>query len=293
MEPIDALNVRTIHWTKEKTIRNTPWRIRGYSRAAFRTGFYIPELDLMLDAGPQNFNKPSHILITHTHIDHVACLPFTMIGEDVNPGKLQVYGPTEAQNYIYKYIKTMFEVNAMVPNISAKEHYDFTGLKKDDTFNITTKGSNLEIKTFECDHAIPTVSYGISDIKLKLKPEYLGMDGKEIGRMRKEGVEITHPVAYKRLAYVCDTSIKVFELNPDILEYDTIFIECTFLMDDELDNAKKTKHIHWSQLKPYVLQNPDKQFVLFHFSLRYRDSEIKQFVEEEMEKEGITNLDWW
>lgn len=31
--------------------------------------------------GPQNFNKPSNILITHTHIDHIACLPFTMIGD--------------------------------------------------------------------------------------------------------------------------------------------------------------------------------------------------------------------
>jgi hypothetical protein len=39
------------HWKQKWSIPNTPWTITGYSRAAYRTGFYIPELDIMLDAG--------------------------------------------------------------------------------------------------------------------------------------------------------------------------------------------------------------------------------------------------
>ena len=35
-------------------------------------GFYIPELNIMLDAGPTSLKNPDHIFITHNHVDHVA-----------------------------------------------------------------------------------------------------------------------------------------------------------------------------------------------------------------------------
>lgn len=54
----DAISVKNIHWRKSWAIPGTPWTIRGYSRSAYRTGFFVPDLDLMLDAGPQNFSKP-------------------------------------------------------------------------------------------------------------------------------------------------------------------------------------------------------------------------------------------
>ena len=74
VEIMEPVKVKMIHWQKKMTIPGTPWEICGYSRSAYRTGFYISGLDMMLDAGPQNFNKPTHIFITHTHIDHIACL---------------------------------------------------------------------------------------------------------------------------------------------------------------------------------------------------------------------------
>ena len=71
METIDSLQYKHIFWHKKWLIPNTPsWRIHGFSRSAYRTGFYIPELNIMLDAGPQNFNNPDNIFITHSHLDH-------------------------------------------------------------------------------------------------------------------------------------------------------------------------------------------------------------------------------
>ena len=69
---MDSLQVKNIYWQKQWKIPGTSWQICGYSRSAYRTGFYITELDLMLDAGPQNFSKPKTILITHSHINHLA-----------------------------------------------------------------------------------------------------------------------------------------------------------------------------------------------------------------------------
>jgi ribonuclease Z len=103
------------------------------------------------------------------------------------------------------------------------------------------------------------------------------------------GVEVTEPVLFKRFAYVCDTTIKVFNRNPSILEYPVIFIECTFLYDDEIEMASGKKHIHWADLKKVVKKNSDKQFILFHFSQRYKDEEIREF----FEKEAVPNVLCW
>jgi len=286
---MDALKIKTIFWQKESIIPNTPWKIRGYSRSAFRTGFYLPDLDLLLDAGPQNFNHPSTVMITHTHIDHIASLPFTMIGHEE---PLNLYGPAAAQTHVENYINSMFAVNALTPVTNSdwsQQFYQYHPLKPKDIFPITLNKNDLEIEVFECDHTIPTISYGISQIKQKLKSEYLGLPGKEIGALRKSGTQVTQAVTTKSLAYVCDTSIRVFDLNPNLLSYPTIMIECTFFLPDELENAGKTNHIHWDQLKPYVLAHPEISFILFHFSQRYRDQEVLDF----FQSEKIDNLSCW
>jgi len=289
---MDALEAKMIYWQKKWKIPNTQYTICGYSRSAFRTGFYIPELDLLLDAGPQNFNKPTNIFITHTHIDHVACLPFTMIGDSNGNHVFNIIAHVDAKSYLHDYIKSMFSLNAMTDVPECADWYKFHGHQEFDVFRFTLNKNIMEIKVFKCDHPIPTLSYGFSEIKQKLKDEYLNLPGKEIAKLRTQGVEITKEVIQKKFSYVCDTSISVFDFNPDILEYPVVFIECTFFMPDEIENATKTQHIHWNELKKNVTAHPEITFVLFHFSQRYRDAEITKFFQEEYDS-GIKNIFWW
>lgn len=292
---IDSLQYKHIYWQKKWLIPNTPsWNIYGFSRSAYRTGFYIPELNIMLDAGPQNFNHPDHILITHSHVDHIALLPFTLLEHNgkSDESHINIYGPLEAKAHIDNYITAMFSVNCLF-SIRNLDFYTYHGLSGGDVFRCDMNKNDIEVQVFKCDHGVPTVSYGLSQCKQKLKEEYLGLPGQEIGKLRKEGVNITKEVKVKTLAYVCDTSIKVFEMNPDILSYATVFIECTFFDEDEVEHAESRKHIHWYTLKKYVLDNPNVFFVLFHFSQRYRDSEMREFFGKEMEKEGIKNMYCW
>ena len=142
-------------------------------------------------------------------------------------------------------------------------------------------------------HSIPTIGFAFSIIKNKLRPELAGRPGKEIAAMRKAGEAVTHEVAEKKLAFICDTSIEALEAQPDILLYPVIIIECTFLLPDELQNAHDTKHIHWQQLLPYVQAHPEVTFVLIHFSLRYRDSEIAAFFDEQCRLHNISNIKPW
>jgi ribonuclease Z len=297
------MEVRKAFWKGNYMIKNSPqWMVSGYSRSAYRTGFFVSGLNIMLDAGPQCFKKPEHIFITHSHADHIANLPFTLIGEESGTHKYNIYAPQEAQDKLKKYIKSMFEANALSSDIPVEEWYNFIPLVSKyneennvtQTLDVVSNKNKLSVEIVKCDHGIPTVSYGFGLKKHKLNPKYKGLKGKEIGQLRKDGVDdITVDVLDKIFAFVCDTSIKVFDMNPFILDYSTIFIECTFLKEGEEDTATSKKHIHWKQLKPYVLDNKDTTFVLFHFSLKYKDEEIKEIMEEEFKTEGINNVDLW
>ena len=76
--------------------------------------------------------------------------------------------------------------------------------------------------------------------------------------------------------YLGDTSATILE-NDEIYKYPCIFIECTFLLDDEYDRSKEVKHMHWRDLNPTVVGHPSCVFYLYHFSQRYKKEEIISF----------------
>ena len=290
------MEARTAHWMQKWAIPNTQWTITGYSRAAYRTGFYIPELDLLLDAGPQNFNKPTNIFITHTHGDHIANLPFTLIRDSLEDTRVfELHAPAEAERHLRKYISSLFEVNALMDesDMPQREWYRYHGYDQPTTFRRLLNKAEFEITTVNCDHAIPTIGCCFSQVKTKLKDEFVGVPGKDIAKLRKEGAVVTKEVIVPAFAFICDTSIQVLTTAPQILQFPYVFIECTFIFPEEIDNAAATKHIHWAELRPYVLQHASITFVLFHFSLRYKDEEILSFFEKEKADHGISNIKVW
>jgi ribonuclease Z len=107
---------------------------------------------------------------------------------------------------------------------------------------------------------------------------------------------VTQEVICPSFAFICDTSIEILVTFPRIVTFPIVIIECTFLYPEERENARETKHIHWEDLRPYVVANPNTIFVLIHFSLRYKEEEIIQFFRsqrEEHPEESYDNLKVW
>lgn len=272
-------------------IPGTPWDIVGYSRACYRTGFYIRHLDMMIDAGPQKSGNPKTILITHCHGDHIANIPFTLIRRDTDElvDKTTIFVHEKSTKRLNDYINSMFSANYSVDFKECVANY--VNVIGGMNFDYSTNRTNINIEVFACTHDVPTVAYGISTIKKLLKEEYISLkgDNKAFVELKKRGVEITNTVRQPNIVFVWDTTIYVLKNNPSILSYPVIMIECTFLYEDDYDLSIKKKHIHWKSLKPYVVENPDKTFVLVHFSLRYTESEIYLF----FKKEGLHNVKPW
>jgi ribonuclease Z len=272
-------------------IPGTPWDIVGYSRACYRTGFYIRHLDLMIDAGPQKSGNPKTILITHCHGDHIANIPFTLIPLDEiqKKTKTTVFVHEKSAKRLSNYITAMFSANY---STDYKGHVaDFKGITGGMKFDYVANNTKLSIEVFACTHDVPTVAYGISTKKQLLKEEFFELKGnnKAIVELKKKGIEITDTVYEPNIAFVWDTTIQVLKNNPGILNYPVIMIECTFLYEDDYELSISKKHIHWNSLKPYVVRNPDKYFVLVHFSLRYTEPEIIAF----FKKENLKNVKPW
>lgn len=138
------------------------------------------------------------------------------------------------------------------------------------------KQDKYNVKVFSCIHKVPTVGYAFSEPRNKLKQEYKEKTGKEIGALRKEGIEISETYEHKMFVFMGDTDAAIFNENPWLLEYPTVITECTFFLDEH-ERAKRDGHTHWDDLMPHVLSHPETQFILIHFSLRYKEHEVNDF----------------
>lgn len=68
-------------------------------------------------------------------------------------------------------------------------------------------------------------------------------------------------------------------------------IECTFILEEELQQAEITQHMHWNDLEKAIRSHPDNFFILYHFSQRYKPEEIRQFFA--VNASDIRNMHTW
>ena len=265
----------TLSWSLPRSVR--PWTLRGTSRSAHATAWYIPELSVAIDAGDVVFtHRPDHIFITHTHADHIFRLP-NLKSRRKPP---QLFVPAHATGLVERYLhaaQALTDSQEPPPGFVWTRAYDLVGVSPGDQHAISR--GRIVVDIIACHHSVPCVGYIFSERKKKLKAEYIGLSGPEIGALRREGVEIAEDRIEPIIAFLGDTSPEVYRMHPELLKTPIIVGECTFLDPDHRSNAERTRHTHFEQLAPIIRENPQTLFVLTHFSLRYSTSEVMAFFE--------------
>jgi len=187
-----------------------------------------------------------------------------------------VYVPLEMIEYAEKYLHCSKEVNDNkdYPENEYLRSYKLIPVSNGEEYALDKKNF---VQVYDCFHTVPTVGYGFFEKRQKLKQEYKGLPGKEIARLRETGTNIYDIGIQRNFVFLGDTTSEVFHKHDVLFEYPVIIVECTFLYPDHEENAKSSGHIHWSHIEEIIINHPDNIFVLIHFSMRYKISEIIEF----------------
>jgi len=250
-----------------------PFTLEGYSRSTIETYLKVNELNICFDIGkcPMSLVFVPQIFISHFHGDHSLGLTYYIAHRNLAklaPG--QIYVPAAAEKQAHELIRAQEALE------QARRQYELIPVEPG--MELTFK-RNLNMRMFATDHRIPSVGFQVIETRSKLKPEFQHLGQQEIVALKKQGVEIVSPLRLPRFTYVGDSTIKVFDWHPEILESDVLATECTFLTDEHYEEAAKRKHMHIRDIVPYLDQIKSRHILLMHFSMRYTRQEIKYWVQ--------------
>ncbi len=259
----------------------TPFTISGYSTALFATWYFIEELGLLFDAGDgviagltQKSGKIRHIFISHADRDHITGL-LQLNQLNARPGFPKIYYPKDSSSFpALRDFSNLFDPQVV--------RTDWRGVGPEDELYINKEWLVKPIINGHVSTAgslVKSLSYIVYHVKRKLRAEYAGLEGAEIGRLRKtlgdEAVmeEVRKPV----LAYSGDTPVE------DLNRYKGVQIlihEATFLSADSINhfNEKPNKHSTLQEVLAMAANLELKCLILSHFSCRYTTQEIDEAI---------------
>jgi len=259
-----------------RTIEAGNLTIEGTSIAGICTSLHVPELRVVLDAGilHPKFSKRKSVFLSHCHMDHIGSLLALAGARDLKGfSSMHVFVPCGTENDVYSMIDSARKLDGSKIEVSVID------LQHGDRWHLP----RAYAESFKTHHVLPSNGYKFFSKKKKLLPEFVGMEGQEIARIRGEGTEISYEDIHLRLAYATDTTLEVIDTSPEILDADVLILECTFLLDDvSIESARKHGHVHIDEIVANADKFNNKHLVLMHFSARYSNDEIIRIVDEKL-----------
>ena len=261
--------------------------ITAFSISALSTYALVPELNCAFDMGDCLLEAVpiERVFITHAHGDHTRCLlrhdslrrlmgmaPATY---HVPAASLEGF---RAVAEAWRVLEKVREQNFQPP--------EFHGMADGD---VVWMNRQLAAKAFAATHTLPSLGYTLYDVRKKLKPEYHGMPGQELARLRREGVAFEDELWLPRLTFIGDSTIDTLYRERHVGQSRILFLELTYLMEDERDMARQRGHTHLDDLIQLVEERPDalqnEHIVLKHFSMRYDKRLIVNTLKSRLPKE--------
>jgi ribonuclease Z len=243
----------------------------AFSISALSTYALLPELNCAFDMGDCLLDAVpiERVFITHAHGDHTRCLlRHESLRRLMGMSPATYFVPHQTEEgfkglaQAWKTLENVRDPNYQPPHFQAMRAGDVVWLHR-----------QLAAKAFLVNHTLPSLGYTLYDVRKKLLPEFHGRPGPELARMRKEGVAFEEEVWLPRVTFIGDSTIDTLYREQHVGQSRILFLEVTYLMDDDEDIARQRGHTHLNDLLrflkdcPGVLQNP--HIILKHFSMRY------------------------
>lgn len=219
--------------------------IEGLSIAGHETCVILPSLNLAFDIGkcPQRAISQQFLFISHGHMDHIGGLPMYV----ATRGLYRMSPPTIiVPKVIVESVEKIFEAHRAMDQ--SELNHTLIGLDVGEEFYLR---KDLKVKAFKTYHVIPSQGYVVYSVKQKLKPEYVGLKGDEIKKLKFSGVEITNTTTSPEVAFTGDTTSDfiVDDDNTDVLKAKILIMESTYVENTmTVENARDYGHTHLSEV---------------------------------------------
>ncbi|HEY3123768.1 MAG TPA: MBL fold metallo-hydrolase [Thermoanaerobaculia bacterium] len=244
--------------------------IEGVSIAGRESFYKLPGFRTLLEFGraPEDTVSYATVCLTHGHLDHAAGLAHHASRRRLERlPAARVFAPEEA----VPDLEAWLAFSQRLENVDYGLH--LTPVRPGRSVMLR---NDLELKVLPGRHRVPTVGYLFSEIKRKLKDEFLGLPGEEIAAMRSKGVEVTRREETPLLAYPGDCGPAIFEAAPELFGARVLLIECSFLKPEDRDRARDYEHLHLQDFLERAALFQNEVIVLTHFSQRDRVAEIRE-----------------
>ena len=244
--------------------------LRALSIGGLETCHYVPRWKLAFDIGrcPLEVVDCRTILFTHAHMDHLGGVAYHTATRGLRklPPPTYIVPPHCAADLArlfdaWRALDRSDMAHEVVPLAPGEERFLSNGMLA---------------RPFRSPHSAPCQGYGIWSRKEKLRPEYLGVPGPELARLRHAGTAITNLVETPELVFTGDTLIDVVEREEVVRTARVLVMECTFV-DERVSVAecRAKGHVHLDEIAARAELFQNEALLLTHFSARYNAQEIR------------------
>jgi ribonuclease Z len=253
-----------------KSFEIGPYTLTGFSLGGVETVVHIPELRLAIDVGrgPQSIVRCDHLALTHTHMDHAAGVAYLL-------ALRQLYGMAPPTLYLPDQMVEAFA--GMLKAWEKVQRYPLTcpivGMESGKRVPL---GRDVSLEAFRTYHPIPSMGYTIVRQKKRLRADLVGLTGPRIAELRRAGDAVDEVVEERLLSVTGDTLPEVLDKQPQILESDTLMMECTFLNAKKpLADARAGGHVHLNELWSRTSSFRNRRLIFSHMSQLHPSAEIE------------------
>lgn len=248
--------------------------IGGRSTSGFDTSITLPQMGISLDCGTgtAQARQCETVLISHGHLDHFGGIVRHAYIRHMTNMSASVFVVPE---FLEEAVHEQFRYWAKVQN-AQKADYKVVVARPGEKVLV---GNKRFVRAFKTIHRIQSQGYVIGENRKRLKPEYAGIDGRELGALRKQGVVFEDEFEALQVAFTGDTVAKVFDQDLEALRAQVLITECTFIGNDvTLAEAHKKGHVHIDELAARAERFQNEAIVLAHFSHRHVREEVRDAI---------------
>ncbi|CAM9124905.1 unnamed protein product [Pylaiella littoralis] len=211
---------------------------------------------------PSEVLHVSNVFVTHGHLDHCGAI--------VSHARLRALsqGPPAKYYMGAELARGMEKVRQAFEEVEgASIAMDIVPVGPDDSVDL---GQGCFVRPFLVQHRVDALGFALLRRKTEgLKDEYREMDSKEIGALKKRGVDVSHSREIVEVVYTGDTVMDGLVSQPLAWEARLLIMEVTYL-DGDGSAAARNFHIHVQD----VLDNVEKlegveKLVVAHVSGRH------------------------